>query len=144
MKDETSTGFRLLDFDDEASGLLAYALDEGTLLEQDAAPLWQRFEDAAAKGAKIRIYAEYHGTPKVSGGLVLAKLQSLGSILATMERMALVEKRLLDYAQQFSKAESNDERRQNLIDAIAEIKELRREHTLGDLSLQELIEAGRR
>ena len=90
MKDATSTGFRLLDFDDETSGLLAYALDEGTLLDQDAAPLWQRFKDAAAKGAKIRIYAEYHGTPKVSGGLVLAKLKTLGSILATMERMALV------------------------------------------------------
>ncbi len=34
--------------------------------------------------------------------------------------------------------------RRNVADAIAEIKELRREHTLGDLSLQELIEAGRR
>ena len=34
--------------------------------------------------------------------------------------------------------------RLGVAEAIAELKEFRREHTLGDLSLEELIEAGRR
>ncbi len=90
MNDVTSYGFRFLDFDDEAAGILAYSVDGGEISEADAAPIWQRFEAAKAAGKKIRIYAEMSAIPSVSGGLIVEKFKHLGSILTSLERMAVV------------------------------------------------------
>jgi len=90
MNDTEKYGLRFLDFDDEAAGILAYSADGGEISETDAAPIWQRFEKAQAAGTKIRIYAEMSAIPSVSGGLIFEKLKHLGSILSSLERMAVV------------------------------------------------------
>ena len=53
-------------------------------------PIWRRFADAAESGNKIRIYAEMHAMPNVSGGIILEKLTNLKTIMTTVERFALV------------------------------------------------------
>ena len=90
MNDETTTGLRFLAIDDEAAGILAYAVDGSKITEDEVAPVWQRFEDAKASGKKIRIYAEMSGMPSTSGAVIVDKFKHLRSIMATMERMAIV------------------------------------------------------
>jgi len=90
MNEEATTGFRFLDIDDEAAGIMAYAVDGGKLAEADIAPVWERFEDAKANDKKIRIYAEMSGIPSTSGAVIVEKFKHLGSIMSTMERMAIV------------------------------------------------------
>jgi len=90
MSEEVKYGFKFLSFDDEASGILAYSVDGGEITEAAAAPIWQRFEDAKANGTKIRVYAEMSALPSVSGGLIIEKFRHLGSILSSLERMAVV------------------------------------------------------
>jgi hypothetical protein len=87
---ETTPGIRFLDIDDEAAGILAYAVDGGEITEADVAPVWARFEDAKANDKKIRIYAEMSAIPSTSGGVIVEKLKHLGSIMSTLERMAIV------------------------------------------------------
>jgi hypothetical protein len=87
---ETTPGIRFLDIDDEAAGILAYAVDGGEITEEDVAPVWARFEDAKANDKKIRIYAEMSAIPSTSGGVIVEKLKHLGSIMSTLERMAIV------------------------------------------------------
>lgn len=90
MGEEEKVGFRLLDLDDEEAGIYAYAVDEGHMSQEDVAPLWSRFDEAKAGGRKLRIYSEYHGIPSFEGGMVLDKLKRMGTILSTIERMAIV------------------------------------------------------
>ena len=90
MTEDARYGLKFLAFDDPEAGLLAYAVDGGMIGEADAAPIWARFDEAAAQGAKIRIYAEMAAIPSVSGGMVMAKLKRLGTLLATLDRMAIV------------------------------------------------------
>ena len=90
MSDDQRPGLRLLDFDDAASGLLAYSVESGELDDAVTALLWQRFDDAKAKGTKIRIYAEMSGLPSVNASMIMDKLKRLGSIMSTVERMAIV------------------------------------------------------
>ena len=90
MNDETTAGLRFLDIDDEAAGILAYAVDGSKITEDEVAPVWQRFEDAKAEGKKIRIYAEMSGMPSTSGAVIVDKFKHLRSIMTTMERMAIV------------------------------------------------------
>ncbi|MFW2404290.1 MAG: STAS/SEC14 domain-containing protein [Gammaproteobacteria bacterium] len=90
MNEEAKAGWQLLPMDDEGAGILAYAVDEGEIAEEDVAPIWSRFSAAAESGSKIRIYAEMHAMPGVSGGLILEKLRHLKEIISTVERMALV------------------------------------------------------
>jgi hypothetical protein len=90
MNEEANYGFKFLDFDDEANGILAYSVDGGEITEAAAAPIWQRFEQAKANGTKIRVYAEMSALPGVSGGLIIEKFKHLGSILSSLERMAVV------------------------------------------------------
>ena len=90
MNDTEEYGLKFLDFDDEANGLLAYSADGGEISSADAEPIWQRFREAQAAGTKIRIYAEMLAIPSVSGGLIVEKLKHLGSIMGSLERMAIV------------------------------------------------------
>jgi hypothetical protein len=87
---ETKTGMRLLDIDDPASGILAYAVDGGGITEAQADPIWRRFDEAKEAGTKIRVYAEMAGFPSVEGGVILDKLKRLWTIMSTIERMAVV------------------------------------------------------
>lgn len=90
MNDNIKTGLKFLDLDDAAAGILAYAVDGGEITEADADPIWRRFDDAKANGTKIRIYAEMSALPSASGGVIVDKLKHFGSIMSTMERMAIV------------------------------------------------------
>jgi hypothetical protein len=90
MTDADKVGWRLLDMDDEGAGVLAYGIDDGEIDEDEIAPIWERFESADARGDRIRIYAEMHALPSVSGGLIVDKLKRLKSIMSTVERFALV------------------------------------------------------
>ena len=90
MNEEKRSGWRLLPMDDEVAGILAYAVDGGEISERDLEPIWARFADAAKSGNKIRIYAEMHAMPSVSGSMILEKFRNLKNIIATVERMALV------------------------------------------------------
>ncbi|MBT8444488.1 MAG: STAS/SEC14 domain-containing protein [Gammaproteobacteria bacterium] len=90
MSEEAKTGWQLLPMDDEGAGILAYAVGDGQISEGDVAPIWPRFDAAAASGNKIRVYAEMHAMPSVSGGMIVEKLKHLKNIMSTVERMALV------------------------------------------------------
>ena len=90
MSEAAKSAWRLLPMDDEGAGILAYAVDEGRIEEEDVAPIWRRFSDAAASGNKIRVYAEMRAMPSVSGGMIVEKLKNLKAIISTVERMALV------------------------------------------------------
>ena len=89
MNEDAKMGLRILDIDDEEAGILAYAID-GKISEDDAAPIWRRFEAAKANDKKIRIYAEMSGLPRTSGAVIVEKLKHLSSIMSTMEKMAIV------------------------------------------------------
>jgi hypothetical protein len=77
-----------LDVDDSEGGLTAYALDAGEVA--DLEPLWQRFDEAAAAGRNLRVYAEMHALPSFGPGLVVEKLKRFRTIMSTIERMAIV------------------------------------------------------
>jgi len=83
-------GFQLLDMDDESAGILAYSIGDGKITEEDAAPIWDRFDAAKANGAKVRVYAEMSAMPSVAGAVILDKLKHLGSIITSLERVAVV------------------------------------------------------
>lgn len=83
-------GFRLLDVDDSEGGLLAYALDEGAVADAELKPLWRRFDDAAAAGTNLRVYAEMHSLPDFGAEMVVDKLKRFKTIMSTIERMAIV------------------------------------------------------
>ncbi|MGI9571008.1 MAG: STAS/SEC14 domain-containing protein [Desulfobulbia bacterium] len=83
-------GLKMLEIDNAETGLLAYSIDSGDIPEEASSAIWQRFDDAKAKGEKIRIYAEMLALPKVSGKLVIEKLKRLGTIFSTLDRMAIV------------------------------------------------------
>jgi len=90
MNQVENSAFRILDFDDAEAGILAYRIAEGQMSEEDAAPIWKRFEDAKARGTKVRIYCEYEAAPSVTARMVFDKIKRLGTILSTLERMAIV------------------------------------------------------
>jgi hypothetical protein len=90
MNEPAEYGIKFLDIDDEAAGILAYAVDGGEISEDEVAPVWARFENAKANDKKIRIYAEMSAIPSTSGGVIMEKLKHLGSIMSTLERMAIV------------------------------------------------------
>ena len=90
MTQHQTSALQLLDFDDAEAGILAYALDEGKLTEEDTAPIWQRFDDAKKSGKKVRVYCEYHAAPTPTGGMIFEKMKRLGTIFSTLERMAIV------------------------------------------------------
>ena len=85
-----AAGFRFLDIDDEANGVLAYAVDGGAISADDVAPIWQRFDDAKANGTRIRVYAEMTAIPSAGGDVIIDKLKHLGSILTALDRLAVV------------------------------------------------------
>ena len=90
MSDEALKGLEFLDADDEANGVLAYAVDRGDFEEAEVAKIWKRFDDAATAGKKIRIYAEMRALPSVQGVLVVEKLKRIATIMSVIERMAIV------------------------------------------------------
>ncbi len=90
MAETDKKGLVRLDIDDEANGILAYAVDEGEILNSDADWIWKRFDDAKAEGRKLRIFAEMHAVPKFHAGLVAEKLKRFRTLLTTMDRIAVV------------------------------------------------------
>lgn len=90
MGDEIKYGMKLLDIDDAENGILAYGIDGGSIADEVAAIIWQRFDDAKAADKKIRLYAEMNAIPKISGKIVADKLKRLGTIFTTIERLAIV------------------------------------------------------
>jgi hypothetical protein len=90
MNEGRKSGWQLLPMDDEGAGILAYAVSHGEISAEDIAPIWRRFSDASESGNKIRIYAEMHAMPDISGGIILEKLTNLKTIMTTVERFALV------------------------------------------------------
>ncbi|MGF1466009.1 MAG: STAS/SEC14 domain-containing protein [Sandaracinaceae bacterium] len=91
MSDDHPKGLRLLEgIDDEEEGILAYAIEAGTLTDEEVAPIWTRFDDAKAAGRTIRILSEVSAIPSVEGKMVIDKLKRIGTILSTVERMAIV------------------------------------------------------
>ncbi|MEM7136961.1 MAG: STAS/SEC14 domain-containing protein [Myxococcota bacterium] len=90
MGEEEASGIQLLDEDDATDGLLAYAMEAGDVSDEALAPIWRRFDDAKAAGTKVRVYAEMRGIPSVHASMILDKLKRLGTILGTVERMAIV------------------------------------------------------
>lgn len=90
MNEAAQYGFKFLDFDDEANGILAYAVDGGEISAAEIEPIWRRFDDAKSAGKKVRIYAQMSAFPDVSGELIIEKFKHLGNILSSLERMAIV------------------------------------------------------
>ncbi len=81
---------KMLEIDNAERGILAYSVDGGDISDDAASIIWQRFDEAKAKGKKIRLYAEMPALPKVSGKLVSDKLKRLATIFKTIDRMAIV------------------------------------------------------
>lgn len=90
MPEQKKDGLIPLDIDDEANGILAYAVDDGEILDSDADWIWQRFDAAKAEGRKLRIFAEMRAVPRFHAGLVAEKLKRFRTLLTTMERIAVV------------------------------------------------------
>ena len=90
MSEGSSYGLKMLEIDNADRGILAYSVDGGDISDDAAAIIWQRFDEAKAKGKKIRLYAEMSALPKVSGKLVSDKLKRLATIFKTIDRMAIV------------------------------------------------------
>ena len=85
---ETST-FQPLDFDEPEGRLIAYEV-AGKITAEQARPLFDRIERAAGEGRKLRLYYELHGFPTSEPSVILEKLKHLGTILKTIERVAIV------------------------------------------------------
>lgn len=90
MADDAKPGIRLLEVDDPAGGLMAYASQKGEMDEAIIDALYQRFDDAKAAGTKVRVYTEIAGMPSVDASMILDKMKRLGAIMSTLERMAIV------------------------------------------------------
>ena len=85
---ETST-FQPLDFDEPDGRLIAYEI-AGKITAEQARPLFDRIERAAAEGRQLRVYYEIQGFPTGERSVLLEKLKHLGTILKTIERIAIV------------------------------------------------------
>jgi len=85
---ETST-FQPLDFNEPEGRLIAYEV-AGKITAEQAQPVFDRIERANAEGRKLRLYYELHGFPTSEGSVMLEKLRHLGTILKTIERIAIV------------------------------------------------------
>jgi len=83
-------GFRMLDLDRSDENLIAYELTEGEVTDDELAPYWKRFDEAATDGRRIRIFAVMHALPKFGDGLVVEKLNRVESVKSVVERMAIV------------------------------------------------------
>ena len=89
MSEIESAGLRRLELDDPAAGILAYAV-EGKVTTEEAKEVFERIKSAAAEGKKLRLYYEMHSFPKTEAGAILEKLKHVGTILRTLERVAIV------------------------------------------------------
>ncbi|MEP3280282.1 MAG: STAS/SEC14 domain-containing protein [Stappiaceae bacterium] len=90
MVENEKQGLIRLDIDDDAGGILAYAIDDGEILDTDADWIWARFDAAKSEGNKLRIFAEMHALPHFHAGLVMEKLKRFGTLLTTIDRIAVV------------------------------------------------------
>jgi hypothetical protein len=90
MTDDAKPGLRLLEADDPAGGLIAYAMKKGEMDEAILDAVYKRFDDAAAAGTKLRIYTEIEGIPSMDASMILDKLKRLGTLMSALERMAIV------------------------------------------------------
>ncbi len=89
MSNVDSAGLRRLDIDDPEAGILAYSI-EGKVTSEQGQEIFERIEEAAKQGRKLRLYYELHGFPTAEAGVYLDKLKALGTILRTIERVAVI------------------------------------------------------
>lgn len=79
-----------LDLDDPEAGLLAYSIQHGKVTAEQGKEIFERISAAAGEGRKLRLYYELHSIPSTEGSVILEKLKQLGTILKTIERLAIV------------------------------------------------------
>ncbi len=90
MTSAEKPALRFLDFNDPENGILAYCLGNGKLVDSDLHPIWDVFDSAKKTGKKIRIYCEIDTIPSVSATVIFDKFKRIGTLLSTIERMAIV------------------------------------------------------
>jgi hypothetical protein len=96
MSSTEPAGLQRLDIDDPAAGVLAYAV-RGKVTAEQGQELFSRFTRAAEEGRKLRLFYELHGFPSAEPSVYLDKLKALGTLLKTIERVAIVgDQRWLD------------------------------------------------
>ena len=86
---KTEGALRIPDLDDDEAGILAYSI-EGKITAEQAKEIFDRIEIGAAAGRRLRVYYEMQGFPKSEPSVFLEKLKRLGTILKTVERLAIV------------------------------------------------------
>lgn len=89
MTETAATTFRPLEIDEPEGRLIAYEVG-GKVTAEQAEPLFARIKKAASEGRKLRLYYELHGLPSTEGSVVVEKFKNLGTILKTIERVAIV------------------------------------------------------
>ena len=89
MTNTESVAFRPLDIDEPEGRLIAYEVG-GKITAEQAKVLFDRIEKAAAEDRKLRLYYELHGFPTSEASVMLEKLKRMGTILKTIERVAIV------------------------------------------------------
>ena len=90
MNQTDTTSFQPLAFDEPDGNLIAFRIDKGKVTAEQAEPLFERIRTAHADGRKLRVFYELHGIPMSQMGVVVEKLKQLGTILRTIERIAIV------------------------------------------------------
>ena len=90
MTSAKKPALRFLDFNDSENGVLAYCLGNGKLVDSDLYPIWDVFDSAKKTGNKILIYCEINSIPSISATVIFDKFKRLGTLLSTIERMAIV------------------------------------------------------
>jgi hypothetical protein len=89
MNVDQSEGLQRLEFDDPAAGIIAYTIG-GKITAEQAAEVFSEIDAAHAEGRKLRIFYEMHGFPTAAPSVFVEKFKHLGTILKTVERMAIV------------------------------------------------------
>ena len=82
-------GLTALEFNDPASGLLAYRV-EGKVTAEEGQEIFDAIAGAAEEDRKLRLYYEIEGLPTPEPRVYYDKIRSLPAIFKTLERLALV------------------------------------------------------
>lgn len=99
MTTSQTGGLIPLEAHDPEAGLLAYAVG-GKITDEQAQSVFDEIKRASEAGRSLRIYYELEGFPSGTPSMMLEKLKMLGTILKTIERMAIVgDQRWLDLYQ---------------------------------------------
>ena len=86
---EAVAGFHPLDIDEPEGNLIAYAVG-GKITTEQAQPLFDRIEKAAAEDRKLRLYYEMDGFPSSELGVFFEKMKHMRAIFKAFDRVAIV------------------------------------------------------